>query len=261
MSDNMATSSYRVVTSRKRESLATQLVRELTARIGRGDIKPGDKLPTEQELTTRFGVSRSVVREAISGLRADGLIATQQGVGAFVLQRRASAGFRIQQGELATVQEVIKVLELRMSIEAEAAALAATRRTNEQLAAIRAALERMSHGIAKGANATDEDFQFHLSVSNATQNKYFVDFFSFLGRMLIPRARVDLFKRDESARREYLRGVNREHEEIYLAIERQDAEAARAAMRLHLSKSRERLRAAFDTPATGAAAPALSLIR
>src|SRR5438876_882484 len=180
----MAGNPYRIGSARKRESLAAQLVRALGERIGRGDIKPGEKLPSEQELTTSFGVSRSVVREAISSLRAEGLIATQQGVGAFVLQRRASLGFRIPQGELATAQEVIKVLELRTSIEAEAAALAAVRRTPEQLTAIHAALEDMTRNIDCGGNATDEDFQFHVSVSTATQNKYFVEFFSFLGRML-----------------------------------------------------------------------------
>ena len=80
---------------RQRETLTQQLVKALTGRIHEGRLKPGDRLPSEQELIEEFSVSRTVVREAISSLKATGLVASQQGVGAFVLQADASPSFPI----------------------------------------------------------------------------------------------------------------------------------------------------------------------
>ena len=116
---------------RRRETLTSQLVKSLTERVTRGELRPGDKLPSEQELIEAFGVSRTVVREAISSLRAAGLVATQQGVGAFVQQAALTQPFRIDETALNLLKEVINVLELRIGLEAEAAALAAQRRQPE----------------------------------------------------------------------------------------------------------------------------------
>jgi DNA-binding transcriptional regulator YhcF (GntR family) len=114
-----------VTALRRRETLTSQLTKTLTERIAKGALKPGDKLPSEQELIEQFGVSRTVVREAISSLRAAGLVATQQGVGAFVQAAAASQPFRIDENSLDLIKEVINVVELRIGLEAEAAALAA----------------------------------------------------------------------------------------------------------------------------------------
>lgn len=237
---------------RRRETLTSQLVRTLTERIVGGALKPGDKLPSEQELIEQFRVSRTVVREAISSLRASGLVATQQGVGAFVLQAAAEP-FRIDENSLDLIKEVISVLELRIALEAEAAALAAQRRRPEQVNAMRAALDRMEAAIAASEDAVAADLEFHQIIAEATGNSHFTHLFNYLGALMIPRARVQTFRFFADDRTEYLRRVNREHEDIYQAIARQDADAARSAMRLHLSNSRERLRKAMEFAPGGTA--------
>jgi GntR family transcriptional regulator, transcriptional repressor for pyruvate dehydrogenase complex len=233
---------------RQRETLTSQLVRALRERIDTGDLKPGDKLPSEQELVERFGVSRTVVREAISSLRASGFVATQQGVGAFVLQRSAWPALPADETNPDLLREVVNVLELRIALEVEASALAAQRRSDDQLTRMRAALERMAAMIGNAEDAIAPDLHFHQTIAEATGNSHFTHLFSYLGALLIPRARVPTFRFYASDPVEYLRKVNREHEEIFQAIQRQDSDAARSAMRLHLSNSRERLREVLQQP-------------
>jgi DNA-binding FadR family transcriptional regulator len=237
---------------RQRETLTSQLVKVLTERIHKGVLKPGDRLPTEQDLIEEFSVSRTVVREAISSLKAAGLVASQQGVGAFVLQADASPSFRIDGTSLNLLKDVIAVLELRIGLESDAAALAAQRRTETDLVAMREALDRMTAAIDASEDAVAPDFDFHRTIAEATGNRHFTHLFSYLGALLIPRARLQTFRYFAADRTDYLRRVNREHEDIYQAIKRQDTEAARSAMRLHLSNSRERLRLAMTDGDRGA---------
>jgi DNA-binding FadR family transcriptional regulator len=173
-------------------------------------------------------------------------VATQQGVGAFVLQTALTRPFRIDEASLDLLKEVIAVLELRICLEAEAAALAAERRTDPQLAAMRDALDRMVAAIEASEDAVAPDLEFHRAVAEATGNPHFTHLFGYLGALLIPRARVQTSRFFSADPAEYLRRVNREHEDIFQAIQRQDTEAARSAMRLHLGNSRERLRQAME---------------
>lgn len=227
---------------RQRETLTSQLSKALRARIDSGEMKPGDKLPSEQELVERYGVSRTVVREAISSLRASGFVATQQGVGAFVLQRAGWPALPAGETNPDLLHEIINVLELRIALEVEAAALAAQRRKPEHLEHMRRALDRMAEMIEASEDAIAPDLRFHQAVAEATGNSHFTHLFSYLGALLIPRARAPTFRFYSADPVEYLLRVNREHEEIFQAINRQDSDTARSAMRLHLSNSRERLR-------------------
>jgi DNA-binding FadR family transcriptional regulator len=189
-----------------------------------------------------FGVSRTVVREAISRLQAAGLVETRHGVGTFVVGLGESAGFRIAPEQLGTLQDVIAVLELRIGVETESAALAAARRTPENLQAMRSALAAFASAVEEGRDAVGPDFQFHLEIARATHNPHFVELMGTLGGMMIPRARLEPAGPPTPERQAYLRRVNTEHESIVEAISRQDPEAARAAMRTHLANSRERRR-------------------
>jgi DNA-binding FadR family transcriptional regulator len=225
-----------------RESLSQRLVRSLSASIAEGRIRVGDKLPTEQELCGEFGVSRTVVREAISSLRADGLVMSHQGKGVFVQRARPDA-FQIHPSELEVMQEVIKVLELRIGVEAEAAALAARNRTAADVKRLTVAHQQMQLAIDAGRDGVEEDLDFHRAIAAATGNRYFVDFFDHLGAAVIPRTRVNRFRADPGGRSEYLRSVNRQHAAILAAIEARDAEGARAAIHAHLGISRDALRA------------------
>ena len=227
--------------------LAQTVVDRLAGRIRRGEFKAGDKLPTEYEITRAFGVSRTVVREAMSRLQAAELVETRHGVGTFVREGAGSAPFRIAPVEPATLNELIAILELRVSIEAEAAALAAERRGPAHLASMRRALDAFSRQAAQSKDAVQADFRFHLAIAQATGNRHFADLIRYLGTMLFPRARVNSAQLADEKRATYLGRVNREHERIYQAIARGAPEAARAAMRAHLENSRERLRRAYQS--------------
>ena len=228
--------------ARRRGGLVAEIVGGLAADIREGHLQPGDKLPTEAEIMGRFSVSRTVVREALSRLQASGLVDTRHGIGTFVLPPAEGGTFRIAAEDFATVADVISVLELRISLETEAAGLAAQRRTPENLAAMAQALSAFHASIRLDSDAVPPDFQFHLEVARATGNRHFADLMTYLGTMIIPRTRVNTPSSAPEGRQSYLQRVNGEHETIYIAIRNQDTEAARAAMRTHLSNSRERLR-------------------
>jgi GntR family transcriptional regulator, transcriptional repressor for pyruvate dehydrogenase complex len=229
---------------RKPRTLALELVESLGQRIRDASLAVGAKLPTEAAIMREFGVSRTVVREALSKLQASGLVETRHGIGTFVLGLGNSAPFCIAPEQFATLRDVIAVLELRIGLETEAASLAAQRRTVQNLAVMRAALAAFSEAIESDGDSVSADFQFHAEIARATQNPHFEGLMAYLGTMIIPRARLDPNEAASEARRNYLRRVNGEHESICDAIASQDADAARAAMRTHLANSRERRRRA-----------------
>ncbi|HEX7867966.1 MAG TPA: FadR/GntR family transcriptional regulator [Variovorax sp.] len=225
--------------------LAHGLVEDLGEKIRSQSLRPGDKLPTESAIMQAYGVSRTVVREALSKLQAAGLVETLHGVGTFVLQPRTGGVFRLDPGEIAASVDVLAVLELRISLETESAGLAASRRTDEQLVAMRQALDDFERNVVVAGDTVGPDFRFHLQIAESTGNPYFADIMRHLGTTLIPRTRITAIRTHEGGA-PYLSRVNREHEEIYAAIARRDPESARAAMRIHLTNSRERLRIAQE---------------
>ena len=224
-------------------NLAERLVGEFTAEIRQGNLRPGDRLPTEAEVVRRFGVSRTVVREAWSQLQAAGLVDTRHGVGTFVSVHRREAGLRADAAQIATVVDLLAMLELRIGVESEAAAIAARRRSEAQLLAMRAALDQFEAALAAGQETHDADFQFHSLIAEATDNRYFTSFMASLGSKAIPRAHLKLPDAAGDRRRDYLATLNREHEDIFNAIARGDGDGARAAMRTHIGNGRERLKA------------------
>lgn len=237
---------------RRPRGLVPEIVSALQADMAEGRLAPGDKLPTEAALMERFDVSRTVVREAISHLQAAGRVATRHGIGTFVTQHAEPAPtFRIAPEDFATVADVISLLELRISLESEAASLAAQRRDDASLSAMAAALASFEAAIRADSDAVPSDFQFHMEVARATGNRHFADLMTYLGTVIIPRTRLKTAADAPEGRLAYLERVHHEHESIYRAIRERDAEAARAAMRTHLVNSRERLRRAqaVDTDA------------
>jgi GntR family transcriptional repressor for pyruvate dehydrogenase complex len=225
---------------RRPRSLTADLVDALGDRIRDGRLAAGEKLPTEGAIMEEFGVSRTVVREAISRLQAAGMVETRHGVGTFVLGQGDAASFRVSSTQLATLKDVIGVLELRIGVETESAALAALRRTDRNLDSLRSALQAFAKAVGEGRDPVGPDYQFHLEIARATQNRHYAELMGALGGAMIPRARLKDIERPDGERLDYLRRVNLEHESILGAIERQDAEAARAAMRTHLANSKER---------------------
>jgi GntR family transcriptional repressor for pyruvate dehydrogenase complex len=239
-----------VLPRRRPRTLALGLVEALGDRIRDGRLATGDKLPTEAAVMAEFGVSRTVVREAISKLQASGLVETRHGIGTFVVGVGDGSAFRIEPAQLGTLRDVIAVLELRIGVESEAAGLAAQRRTPQNLAALRSALDAFTAAVEQGRDAVAADFQFHSEIARATQNEHFAGLMATLGSQIIPRARLEPARAADPQHQTYLRRVNAEHESIYDAIAAQDPDAARAAMRTHLANSRERRRRAYANPDT-----------
>ena len=221
-------------------SRTAQVAAWFAREIRGGHFKPGEKLPTEQELVARFDVSRTVIREAMASLRSEGLVVSRQGSGVFVTDPQGSPTFRIVSNEVRTLTEVQNVLQLRLAVEIEAAGMAADHRTAADLAAMHRHLEALDASIAAGGNAVKPDFAFHLAVSTATGNPYFERFLHFLGPVIIPRQSIRPVAETPEQRRGYLEQVQAEHYRIVRAIERRNPEAARFTLREHLEAGRER---------------------
>jgi DNA-binding FadR family transcriptional regulator len=219
-------------------SLTHEVIDRITADITSGRLKPGARLPTEQELIAATGVSRTVVREAVAALRADGLVTTRQGVGAFVAEN-VRRPFRIEFDALRTLREVLEVMELRTGIEIEAAGLAAERATPAQLRRITECFEELGAIVRRGESAVDQDYAFHCSIAEATGNPQFKRLLEYLGRFMIPRHTIKGGP-GLTPDRAYLEKVQVEHRDIITAIRQGAIPQARAAMRRHLLNSRKR---------------------
>ncbi len=231
--------------ARRPRSLTADVVQAIGDQIREGRLASGTKLPREADLMAQYGVSRTVIREAMSRLQAAGMVDTRHGVGTFVVGLGDASTFRIAPEQLGTLQDVIAVLELRMAVETESAGLAAQRRTADNLTALTQAHQAFADALAQGRDAVGPDFQFHLEIARATQNLHFAELMNTLGGMMIPRARLEGTEGHHTTypeRASYLHSVHAEHQGILDAIARQDADTARAAMRTHLSNSRERRR-------------------
>jgi DNA-binding FadR family transcriptional regulator len=230
-----------------RRSLAMAVVEALTERIRLKQYKPGEKLPTEPVLMADLGVSRTVIREAMSRLQAAGLVETKHGIGTFVLAHQP--GVTLDRNAILTIRDVMAMMELRISLETEGAALAAQRRTDADLMHMRKALDDFEAALAAGEKGVPADYQFHLQIALATQNPYFESVFRSLGGFattIIPRTRLDTMHIASEPGSPFFLRTFREHQDILDAILRRDADSARASMRLHIANSRERLRRATE---------------
>lgn len=225
----------------KAGSLAQQVVNILTRRMADGHMPAGEKFPTEAQLMQELAVSRTVIREAISHLQAAGMVETRHGVGTFVLSPSPSQ-FIFSPATIVTIRDIIAMMELRVSLETEAASLAAQRRLPHHLDKMQAAVAQFAQLLEANDPAVDADMNFHLEVARATDNSYFEDIYSYLGLTTIPRTRIDTTRFSVESGEPYLIATNREHGHILQAIHRQDPDCARSAMRLHLTNSIERLR-------------------
>ncbi|GLS34149.1 DNA-binding transcriptional regulator, FadR family [Mesorhizobium albiziae] len=225
----------------RKPKLSEHVVAALRSQVIGGEIMPGHKLPTESQLTETFGVSRTVIREAIASLAADGLVESRQGAGVFVLEHPASTFSSFSQ-EIKKVSQAINVLEVRMGIEIESAGLAATRRNAAQEALIQEAFFEFERLLNLGEPTGKADFAFHREIASATNNPFYVEILDALGDRTIPCDRNSPWYSVEVLSTEYLTGLQREHLLILKAISAGDAQAARDAMRAHLIAAQDRYR-------------------
>lgn len=223
----------------KPRRLTDQIARLLAERIQERHLLPGEKLPAEKDMAELFGVSRSVVREAVSMLKYDGLVETRQGSGIFVSAAPAARSFRIESGLLGGAADLRAVFELRGIVESAAATLAAERRDPEDIAILRGHLEAMATDIAAGREGVDADTAFHTAIARAAGNPYLLRFAEFLGTSLREAIRA---ARSNSARYPGTPDqVQDEHRAVFEAVANGDPKAAGNAMRRHIENAMHRL--------------------
>ncbi|GAA0296839.1 FCD domain-containing protein [Kineococcus aurantiacus] len=212
------------------------LVDVLRARIVEGELVSGQAVPSESDLVAEFGVSRTVVREAMSRLQAAGLVETLRGKGSFVLARPSDRTFDVDVSGLRSAAGRTELLEFRLAVETEAAALAAARHDDARLAALHRAAEGFADAADRPTDAVGADFRFHVAVAAASENRYLLEVLQTLGEPMIamPAGRLRSGSGGVS-------DVVAEHRAVVAAVARRDAETARAAMRVHLANSIARL--------------------
>lgn len=220
-------------------SLAGLVADRMRQEIVSGTYIVGDRLPTEKELAEKYAVSRPIIREALGTLKRDGLVATRQGLGTFIIETK-ELSFRFNGFELNDVDDIRNVIELLMSIEGAATGLAAERRTAAQLRQIEAQLFAMQQAIEANEAGVEEDIAFHQAIINACGNPYFQEMSRFLDgrvRNFIRAARTNTARQN----RELVLKVQQEHRAIFDAIAAQDRAEARAAAEAHLAAAADRL--------------------
>ncbi|MDH6591918.1 GntR family transcriptional repressor for pyruvate dehydrogenase complex [Variovorax sp. TBS-050B] len=218
--------------------LADQVADALAAEVRSGRLSEGDRLPTETALAEQFGVSRTVVREAVSRLKSLGLLDSRQGSGVYV-RAAGVEPLRFEMPHVASREAVIQMVELRRALEAEVAALAAERRTPDDVQRIRAAIEALHAAVAAGGNGAEEDLRFHRAIAEAARNPFLIGTLQYLRQFLHGATRVT--RANEARRADFAREVAEEHAHIVQAIEAGDVPGARAAARNHMDNAIRRI--------------------
>lgn len=234
------------------ERLSDRLAEHLAWRIESGALRPGDRLPTEQQLALAHGVSRTVVREAVHQLKSRGLLRSRQGSGVFVAAPPLAKDLSFDASVLDSMDAVVQVREVRRALEGETAALAAGRASKAQIAGLRRALREIDRSTAGGGDGVDEDLAFHRAIAEATGNPQFTLLLAFLEQYLREAMRVT--RGNEARRADFMQQVRVEHRAIVDAIAARDLAGARRCAVRHLLRGERRLQLGGSfTPATASA--------
>ena len=224
------------------DRLSDRLAALLSARIESGELRPADKLPTEQDLAIKHGVSRTVVREAMSRLKSMGLLVSRQGSGVFVAPEASARPLAFDPSVLASLASVLQIVEVRRALEGEVAALAAQRAKAAQTRQIRAALQAIDDAVDAGRDGVEEDLHFHRTIAEATGNPQFCRLITFLEQY--QRDATKVTRANEAQRSDFMEQVCHEHRAIADAIAKRDAQGARAAAAQHMINAAHRLQVA-----------------
>jgi GntR family transcriptional regulator, transcriptional repressor for pyruvate dehydrogenase complex len=219
--------------------LSDRLAALLQQSIASAELAPEERLPTEQQLADLHGVSRTVVREAVSQLKSMGLLVSRQGSGVFVAPRHQARALAFDPSVLDSMAGVLQVVEVRRGLEAEMAAQAAERITPPKAAAIAAALAALEACPPHGAEGVQADLDFHRSIARATDNPHFERLIGFLEQY--QRDAMHVTRTNEALDLTYQNQVQQEHRHIAESVMRGDTEAARSAARQHMINAALRL--------------------
>ena len=221
------------------ERLSDRLAALLRQQIDAGSLRPGDRLPTEQQLAQAHGVSRTVVREAVHQLKSHNLLHSRQGSGVYVAAAPLNQPLAFDPTVLDSVQSVVHVVEVRRVLEGEMAALAAERASRAQVAALRRALKAIDAAAAAGQDGVAEDLTFHRLIGESTGNPQFSQLLGFLEQYL--REGMRITRGNEARRSDFMDAVRREHKAIVDAIAAHDPALARRRATDHLVRAQQRL--------------------
>lgn len=220
------------------EKLSDQLYGQLLERIVSGELKVGDKLPSENEIARAFSVSRPVIREALLRLQANGLVKTRQGVGSFVTDQTPEGAIRF--AAPADVAELLRCYEARIPVEGGAASLAALHASPAQLHTIEETFNAFEAELHDGKLGDNADYDFHMAIAAASGNTFFVGILHALNTAILSGMRLGLSVTGSGSGN--LRSiVLEEHRHIYLAIKDGDSQSADLAMRNHINCARLRI--------------------
>lgn len=220
-----------------RRSLSDAVFDRILRAIKSGAYGVDERLPTEHAMAAEFQVSRPVVRDALQRLRDQGLIYSRRGAGSFVREQglREPLGF----GQLENLSDLQHCYDFRLTIEPEAAAMAALRRSPEALQKIKSALNLLRDATNRQAHRADADFMFHLSIAQASGNPYFATAMHALEDHIAVGMRFHGISLRSTS--DGLQHVFTEHSAVYESIANSDADAALKLMKTHLNGSRDRL--------------------
>lgn len=222
----------------KRERLADQLYGQLLESIVSGQLKKGDKLPSENQISRTYNVSRPVIREALLRLQADGLVYSRQGAGTFVKSQPPEG--LIHFAEPSDVAGLLRCFEARLPFEGAAASLAAQRATREDIERIERTFRDLEAALEGDSLADEADYAFHMAIAETTQNEFFVNILALLNTAMIAGMRVALSISKRGSAERILR-IREEHQAIVAAISTGDATGADLSMRYHIHRARARV--------------------
>ena len=220
---------------------AEEVARVLRDQIRSGTLLPDMRLPSENMMATQFGVSRAIIREAIARLKNEGLVKTRQGSGAYVRDNDITS-LNLDPDIRKSLESVLAIVELRKGIEAEAAALAAERRSRKELARIERALANIAQLTREGSDSSKADILFHRAIAEAAHNPYYIAVLDYLSQFVLTAIRVS--RRNTALPISFAREVEAEHHTIFEAIRRRDSSGARLAAQIHMDHARIRIRQA-----------------
>jgi GntR family transcriptional repressor for pyruvate dehydrogenase complex len=222
--------------------LSDQVAERLAAQIETGSLPPGARLPAEPALEQQFGVSRTVVREAVSRLKSLGLLVSRQGSGVFVNARLPYAPLNFDASHSDSREAVVQMAEVRRALEAEVAALAAQRRTAADVRRLRQAVAALDKAVQAGGDGVEEDLRFHRALADAAHNPFLIGTLDYLAQFM--RGAIGVTRAHEARRADFTAQVRAEHAAVVTAIERGDVRHARQAAARHMDNAIRRIQEA-----------------
>ena len=229
----------------KTRKIYEEIVDQIRELVARGELKPGDRLPSERDLVERLKVSRASIREALSALELMGLLEVRSGEGTFVRKMR-SESVVAPLAWMLTMEKgtVLELLEIRKILEVQAVGMAAERAEVEDFKELSAALDLLRDDLTSPTSDGSADHSFHYAITRATKNKIMIrlmDTISDLMKYSLKASRAKLYEGKYTPALLF-----QEHKKIYEAIVAKDAQAAREFMLAHLIGVEEEILKGFE---------------